>query len=110
MTESPPQGACEACDDGPGNRRDPERADVLCARVEPERCGRVASSLSAGAAGAPARVSGIRPAQAGRNLLGTSSVSEEAEAPGRCVLGDWEAILIQALAVRSYRGGNPEAQ
>ena len=41
MAKPTPQGAREACDDGPGNRRHPERADVLRARVETERCDRV---------------------------------------------------------------------
>ena len=41
MTEPPPQGSGEACDNGPGNRYHPDRADVLRARVETEHCSRV---------------------------------------------------------------------
>ena len=41
VTEPPPQGAREACGDGPRNRRHPEGADVLRARVECECRSRV---------------------------------------------------------------------
>ena len=41
MTEPPPQGSGEACDNGPRNRYHPEGAEVLRARVETVHCSRV---------------------------------------------------------------------